>query len=370
MALFLDRDMDLAGTRSRGSKLGWPLLSVALLGIMGASLVPAPYVIEQPGPVFDTLGTTTVKGETVPLIDIQGQETFPTDGTLDMLTVSIRGSRTDLPNWLEVVGAWFDPSNAVVPVESVYPEGTTLEQSTKQSRADMANSQNEAIAAALKTLNYTFSNSLTVVGTQSSLPAVGALARGDNILAVNGTAVDDVAGLRAAIAENGTSGPAQISVLRDGMPETVAIVPTMSAGADPIPIIGVVIDNDYEFPFDVKIQLENVGGPSAGMMFALGIIDKLTPGELNGGESVAGTGTISSSGDVGPIGGIVQKMYGARKAGVDYFLAPEANCDDVTGRIPDGLTVFAVATIDDALRVLETVAAGDDTSALPACPAG
>jgi PDZ domain-containing protein len=119
----------------------------------------------------------------------------------------------------------------------------------------------------------------------------------------------------------------------------------------------------------VTIQLDNVGGPSAGQMFALGIIDKLTPGSITGGENVAGTGTITAGGEVGPIGGIRQKMYGAKDAGAEYFLAPVDNCNEVTGHIPSGLTVFAITTLDDSLAALEAISTGADSSALPTCPA-
>jgi PDZ domain-containing protein len=105
-------------------------------------------------------------------------------------------------------------------------------------------------------------------------------------------------------------------------------------------------------------------------MFALGIIDTLTPGELNGGEQFAGTGTITGSGDVGPIGGIRQKLWGAKDAGAEWFLAPEANCDEVVGHVPDGLRVFSVETLDDALAVLDAVREDGDLDALPTCSAG
>jgi PDZ domain-containing protein len=144
----------------------------------------------------------------------------------------------------------------------------------------------------------------------------------------------------------------------------------LSEGEEPAPIVGIIVGGEYDFPVDVSIQLENVGGPSAGMMFALGIIDKLTPGELNGGELVAGTGTIAGDGTVGPIGGIRQKMYGAKDAGATWFLSPTANCDEVSGHIPGGLSVFSVDTLDDALAALEVIADGGDTSSLPTCPAG
>jgi PDZ domain-containing protein len=105
------------------------------------------------------------------------------------------------------------------------------------------------------------------------------------------------------------------------------------------------------------------------MMFALGIVDKLTPGEMTGGEVLAGTGTIDSSGQVGPIGGIRQKLWGADEAGADWFLAPASNCDEVTGHVPDGMRVFAVKTLDEARSVVEAIGDGEDTSAFASCPA-
>jgi PDZ domain-containing protein len=132
-------------------------------------------------------------------------------------------------------------------------------------------------------------------------------------------------------------------------------------------MLGVNLTTDYDFPIDVTIQLNNVGGPSAGMMFALGIIDTLTPGELNGGQQVAGTGTITADGEVGPIGGIRQKMWGALDAGTLWFLAPEANCDEVVGHIPGDLRVFSVEDLDDALAVLDAVSEGGDLDSLPTC---
>ncbi|MBN9170726.1 MAG: ATP-dependent serine peptidase containing a PDZ domain protein, partial [Microbacterium sp.] len=122
-------------------------------------------------------------------------------------------------------------------------------------------------------------------------------------------------------------------------------------------------------PIDVTIQLNNVGGPSAGMMFALGIMDTLTPGQLNGGKSIAGTGTITADGTVGPIGGIRQKLYGAKEAGASYFLAPDSNCDEVVGHVPSGLRVFAVKKLDDSLAVLDALRSGGDLDALPTCTA-
>lgn len=368
MSLFTDIEPEVAPDRRR-RRIGWGILGAALVGVCIVALLPAPYVIELPGPVYDTLGDVTVGDKTVSLIDIPGEKTYPTDGSLDMLTVSIRGNRENLPNWLEVAGAYFDPSKAVVAVDLIYPAGQSVEQSNEQGAIDMANSQKEAIAAALTDLGYDLTSTLSVAQTQAGAPADGVLREGDVVVSLNGETFADVTGLRAAIAENGVDAPATVDILRDGKPETFEITPTLSAGDNPTPILGIVVGSEYDFPFDVNIQLENVGGPSAGMMFALGIIDKLTPGELNGGEKIAGTGTIDASGTVGPIGGIRQKLYGALNAGATWFLAPEANCNEVTGHIPAGLTVFAVGTLDDSLAALDAIASGGDTSALPTCPA-
>ena len=367
MALFPDIEPDPPRRRA-GGWLGWILLAMALIGVTVVALIPAPYIIEQPGPVYDTLGDVSIAGEMQPMIQIPSEETFPTAGSLDMLTVSIRGNRANLPNWLEIATAYFDPSRAIIPVDVVFPEGVTVEDSNQQGAVDMQNSQKEAIAAALTHLGYDIPSTVTVVDTSPDGPSHKVLLPGDIVVSLNGQTFPDVTGLRAAIKENGTEKPADVLISRDGVEQTLRIIPVLSEGDDPVPVIGIIAGSDYEFPFTVTIQLENVGGPSAGMMFALGIIDKLTPGELNGGENIAGTGTISATGDVGPIGGIRQKMHGAVGAGADFFLAPEANCDEVTGHIPAGLEVFSVGTLDDALAVLGAIESGADRSSLPTCP--
>lgn len=374
MALFADDhrvDGGSAALRAiRRKRIGWSVLGVGITGILVLSLLPAPYAIEQPGPVFNTLGDVRVNNATVPLISVPGETTYPTGGALDMLTVNVLGSPEQHVNWFEIVSAWADPSRAVVPLASVYPPGETLKQSNEQSAIDMQNSQKDAIAASLTELGYTFPSTLTVAAFSLESPSDGILAAGDQITGVNGVKPADVTQLRSIIAANGTSTPVTFSILRSGVAKTVSVTPVSDGSTANRSIVGIIVGADYAFPFEVKIQLENVGGPSAGMMFALGIIDKLTPGMLNGGAQVAGTGTITSDGQVGPIGGIRQKLYGARDQGATIFLAPAANCDEVTGHIPAGLTVFAVKTLADSLAVLSAVEAKGDTKSLPSCPAG
>jgi PDZ domain-containing protein len=349
---------------ARRRTTGWTVLVLALALGLVMSFLPTQYVIEQPGPVFDTLGSQTVDGAETPLISINGAETFPTGGTLDMLTVSVVGSPQQTPSWAEVIGAYFDGSKAVVPLESVYPPNVTTEQRNQQNAALMVDSQQEAVAAALSSLGYDFATSVSVGSVSEGSPAEGELEPGDIVTSVNGQPVASIDELRAAVAENGTGKPAVVEVTRDGAPIEASITPITSGDTS---VLGIGVQASFTFPFDVKIQLNDVGGPSAGMMFALGIIDKLSEGELNGGEKIAGTGTISADGKVGPIGGIRQKLYGAREAGAEWFLAPASNCNEVTGHVPDGIRVFAVSTLDDSLAALKAISSGDGLDALPTC---
>jgi len=339
--------------------LGIGLLVGAVAGTVLFATAPSPYVVERPGPVFDTLGEVeNSAGEKVPLIEIPGETTYPTSGRLDLLTVYVNGSRENPLNWLDVARSWFDPSRTVVPIDAVYPPGQTQEEADEQSFVAMSTSQQDAVAAALTELGIAYSSVLTVEAVVEGSPAEGVLEEGDELLTVDGTPLPDVDALRAALADAGVGTTVVLGIRRDGDAATVELAPAASE-TDGSAVIGIYPRENFEFPLDVRIQLQNVGGPSAGMMFALGIYDKLTPGELTDGAHIAGTGTIGADGRVGPIGGIVQKMYGAQAAGADWFLAPVANCRAVVGRIPAGIEVFAVATLDEAIEAVEAVADGE-----------
>ncbi|WP_104084131.1 PDZ domain-containing protein [Cryobacterium sp. Y11] len=364
MSLFTDDSSAPDGARRRRPSIGWTALLIALVAGVILGVMPAPYVIEKPGPVYNTLGSATYDDVETALITIPDETVYATEGTLDLLTVSLLGNRENRPSWLDVVGAWIDPSAAVLPIDQVFPANVSTEQRDAQSSAAMINSQQDAIAAALTHLGYDYPTTVSVVSLPDGSPAEGVIEPQDQVTAVNGAAVDSVAELRAALQTNGTARAASLDIVRGGVAQTVSVTPVENRGAV---VAGVNVSVAYDFPFEVEIQLDKVGGPSAGMMFALGIIDKLTPGELQGGESVAGTGTIDQAGVIGPIGGIQQKLHGAKESGANWFLAPADNCDEVIGNIPDGLTVFAVATLDQALDALDAIKTGADTSKLPAC---
>jgi PDZ domain-containing protein len=355
---------------SRTALAGIWALVVALVALLGMSFLPSPYVIERPGPVYNTLGDVTdADGTEVPLISIPDAKTFPTDGSLDLLTVQVVGTPEQRLSWLDVGLAWFDPTKAVVPIEQIYPTGQTTEQRSAENATLMVDSQEDATAAALTHLDYDVNATLEVADVLEGSAADGVLEIGDVIVSAEGTRVDDPQALRDVI-NAGAGAPVQMRVERDGDELSVEVTPNESSdGPAGTWQIGVSLRVDYDFPFDVEIQLNNVGGPSAGMMFALGMIDTLTPGELNGGADIAGTGTITADGTVGPIGGIRQKLWGAEGAGADYFLAPSENCAEVVGHVPDRLRVFSVATLDEAVDALDAISAGDDLDALPTCAA-
>ncbi|MDR6435766.1 PDZ domain-containing protein [Paenarthrobacter nicotinovorans] len=329
------------------------------LGI-GAAALPVPYVIESAGPTFNTLGKDGDK----PVITISGRESFPANGNLDLTTVVLTGGPKTPATIFDVFRAWLDSSKAIYPEELIYPKGTTAEQTVQEGEIAMETSQENAFAAALRELDIPFEQRLNVAGLSEASPAAGKIQEGDLLKSINGKVITSMSVIQAELAA-GAGAPAVVVVERKGAAVTETITPTRNS-ADRY-VLGVLLASDFTFPFDVSISLENVGGPSAGMMFALGIIDNLTPGDLTGGKHVAGTGTITADGAVGPIGGIAQKMIGARQQGATMFLAPAANCSDVVGHVPDGLQVVKVETLADANSAVERLGSGEDTAGLPTC---
>lgn len=373
MTLFHEADIPTPVARRRVPKatlMGIWALAVALVVLLIITFLPTSYVIQRPGPVYNTLGTAeSADGDAVPLISIDGADTYETAGALDLLTVQVVGNRERTPSWVELALAWTDPRKAVLPLDAVFPQGTTTEERNEESAALMVDSQQEATAAALIEMGYDVGAELTVHAVIEDSAAEGLIEPGDVITGADGSAVDDAAGLRE-IVNAGGGDPVELDVVRDGEEMVVPVTPAQTeVQGETTLLLGVTLTTTFDFPIDVTIQLNNVGGPSAGMMFALGIIDELTPGELNGGETVAGTGTISASGDVGPIGGIRQKLWGAKDAEATYFLAPIENCDEVVGHVPPGMHVFAVDTLDDALDALEAVTGDGDLDAVATCVA-
>ncbi|MEY9777675.1 PDZ domain-containing protein [Arthrobacter sp. MW3 TE3886] len=353
----------LAGVRrprnNRSSAMLVSGLLAAALGITAVSL-PVPYVIESPGPTFNTIGQDNGK----PVISVSGHESYPAKGSLDLTTVYVDGGPNGPVSVVEAFSAWLNGTKAVYPQELLFPTGVTKEQSQQESATAMTTSQENAIASALKELKIPFGQKMQVAGLPDDSASKGLLQAGDELVSINDKPITALGVVQAELAA-GNGKPAKVIVERAGARVPVTITPAKnSAGRY---ILGVLLQYKFTFPFDVTISLDKVGGPSAGMMFALGIIDTVTPGDLTGGKHIAGTGTITPDGAVGPIGGIAQKMQGARSGGATLFLAPAANCEDVLGHIPDGLQVVRVENLTEARKAVELAASGGDTSGLPVC---
>lgn len=335
-------------------------LVVLCLMILGGSLLPVPYVIERPGPAIDVLGE--YQDEQILVID--GAQTHPTDGALMMTTVSVDGGPGYRVTPVEVVGAWFDRTKMVLPKEAVFPEDQSREETTLVNSAAMSTSQQGAVAVALDELGIEYQDVVMVAGVQSGGAAEGTLEGGDVIVSVDGETSGTVEGFQRLIGQIPDGDPIPMTVRRSG-DEISLEVPT--AMVDGRSMMGVMLAAGHEFPMEVDISVGDIGGPSAGMIFSLSVYDELTPGALTGGHRVAGTGTISADGAVGPIGGIRQKMVGAAETDAEFFLAPSSNCDEVVGHVPDELDVVAVGTFEEALTATGTIAGTGSTEGLPTC---
>ncbi|MFD9817099.1 PDZ domain-containing protein [Streptomyces sp. NPDC059080] len=357
--------------RRTATLLASTLMLIALL--CAGVLIPVPYAEMSPGPTVNTLGDH----EGQPVLRISGRKTYPTNGHLNMTTVRVTGPDYSM-NLLEAVYGWLDPDSAVVPHKTLYPEGQTAEQADQENAEEFSQSQESAKVAALNQLHVPVATQTVVASVLKGKPADGLLHAGDVIKAVDGTPVkakDDVTKLvtRHQPGEKVvfTVIPAKTAAAEEKKgkrPESGrknVTVPTVKADGGRA-LVGIQAGVDHIFPFSIDVKLADVGGPSAGLMFALGIVDKLSPQSLTGGKFIAGTGTIDDQGKVGPIGGISMKTVGARAKGAEYFLTPKDNCASAAKDTPEGLTLVKVDTIGDAVKALKKISSGH-TAGLPSC---
>ena len=344
------------GRRSSAS-----LVALFLLIALGAlsTIVGLPYVVMKPGPISNTLGQLSGKD----LITVSGAKTYPTQGALDFTTVRVAGGPGYRVTIWDVLRGKLDPSEEVVDQQLYFPKGVTDKQVEEEGTAEMIDSQQEAIAVAIKATGQKVTTHTLIAQVAKDAPSAALLKAGDEVLAVDGTRVDGPDTIRKVVSTHKAGETVTLKLLRDG--RTIE-VPVKTRASDGRVTVGVFLGVKFQFPFDVKIDAGNVGGPSAGTMFALGVYDRLTPGALTGGKKIAGTGTIDATGTVGPIGGIRQKLVGARDGGAKFFLAPADNCNEVVGHVPDGLTVVRIGTFDEARKSVEAIAAGK-VATLPTC---
>jgi len=332
-------------SRRLGTLAVGALLLIALA--TGGSLLPVPYVALGPGPTYNTLDS--IDGRQI--ITVTGREPNPSTGKLSLTTVAV----SDGLELFRAIEGWVDSEESVVPREEVYPPDQTDEQIDQANREDFLNSQNSAEAAALGELGYPMK--VVVVEIPDGSPSEGVLRPGDAIESVNGTAIGDPDTLIGIL--EGLPPGADVTVeFSRGESDRSETVTTTEAQDRDGAALGVAISYERKAPFDVEINVANVGGPSAGLMLTLGILDLVGDTDLVDGLFVAGTGTITAEGEVGPIGGVRLKTIAASDLGADAFLVPDGNCAEAMENAPDGLPLVSVSTLDDALDALEDLRDG------------
>lgn len=317
-----------------------------LLAVLSLSL-RVPYLVESPGPTYNTLGQDDGKD----IIALTGHAASPTSGHLNLMTVLSDTQKTTIAGALE---GWIRHDEVVVPYDAIYPPGTSKQQTDQTNAQDFTSSQDNATAAAACELGYP--KGFGVLSVTPDSPNQSVLKPGDRFVSVDGTKVTDDPSLRRVIADHKVGDRLPAELIRDGKQQPATITLGSPADGSSTPRLGITVATGCLLPFSVTLSLSGIGGPSAGLMFALGIIDKISDHDLTHGRFIAGTGSIDPSGAVGQIGGISLKMIAARRAGATIFLAPDSNCADVRGNIPSGLQVVKVATLHDAIASLDALA--------------
>ncbi|GAA2349272.1 PDZ domain-containing protein [Glycomyces rutgersensis] len=307
---------------------------VALLTWQALSMDVA-YVVFSPGPTENVLGAEEVDGVEHQMISADPE--YASEGELRLTTVRVKQSVT----LVQALRYWLSNEYAIVPRDLVYPPGESEEDIAEEQEADWAESQSNAEQAAL---GYLGEPAVIEVVADS-----GGLVAGDVLTAVDGTAVTSLQDL-ADYADSETT----VTVTRAGAPVEV---PGVTLGdAD--------LQSTHDDPYNIEIDTEalDIGGPSAGLIFALGIVDRVTEGDLTDGKVIAGTGEIDPEGNVGPIGGIQQKVTASVELGAEVFLAPAANCSDAVTVPHEDMTIVRVETLEDAVSALESLAAGGEVT--------
>ena len=355
--------------------------------LAGAFVLPSSYVKEGPGPLFDVLGTYQEKD----VIEVSGAPSYKTFGKMNMTTVSVSGGPYTELSGAEAFYGWlaFDGNRSlVVPTDALYPH-VSHEQATAATGAQMADSQTQAKVAAMRQLKMAVTEKVQVLSTVEGSPAASALKADDSIVKVGEKQIETLTDVPKAVnASNGS--PIDVTVERDGTQQTFKLTPVRSSD-DSRWILGAGLKQSYDLPAHVQYNLDGVGGPSAGLMLALGTVDKLSEGTLLADEDaggdpyrsyISGTGTIDANGKVGAIGGIKYKILATGRYGARYFLAPRENCDSIVkmqaedpalfnyyhaGQVKGEMVVIPVSTLDEAVKTVEAIKSGTPDDSLPRC---
>ncbi|MDT0301519.1 YlbL family protein [Streptomonospora wellingtoniae] len=345
------------------------IVAVLLLAgfAVGAVYLPVPYLVASPGIALDTLGES--EGERI--IRIDGTRSYRHEGALSMVTVQYTGGPDTHMDLFTVLGAWLSPTQAVLPQEALFPPDQSVEEITRTQTVEMNSSQRTATAAALTQLGVDYETEAYVAQVKKGKPAQGELRKGDVIARVDG---EPVAGKDEAVELVGDRRPGaavSLTLDREGADEPVKAEVETTAGDEGDAVIGILVADRMEFPFEVDISVGEIGGPSAGMMFSLGVIDRLSPEGLTGGHQIAGTGTITPEGEVGGVSGVAQKMVSAERLGAEYFFVAADSCSQTFDSAATGeIDVVKVGELADAVDALKKIRNGEEAGDLPRCQPG
>jgi Lon-like protease len=312
---------------------------LALIGLVFAlNFYKLPVVALSPGPMEDVLARLKVEGSPV----------YDSEGKLYLTSVGI----DDNVRFYEALLDMANRDVELVPRADLYPDEQDSDEIDEENAVLMDMSKEAATVVALRQVGYKIEPSgVEVTEVVDGTPADGKLRAGDRILEVDGRAVASTDEVRAAITRHQVGERVAFRVGRDKAEKKVS----MAVGeVDGEPRVGIALHDLFaDLPVKVSVETENnIGGPSAGLMFTLSIIDKLTPEDLTAGRRIAGTGAIDLDGTVQPVGGVAEKLIAVRRQGVTTFFIPAGNCESVRGRVPDGLRLVKVSKIEDALRFL------------------
>lgn len=325
------------------------LAPIVAFGVLLAA-VTVPYVSLGPGPTFDTLGK--VEGKEV--VDIKGADVHPTKGHLNMTTVSQRDNLT-LGRALTL---WMSGREQLVPRDLVYPPDKSKDEIDEGNAQEFKRSEDSAEYAALGYLKY--APAVTVETVTKDGASTGKLKEGDAIDAVNGTPVTSLEQFQDLMAKTKPGDEVILDFRRKNAPPGIATIKLGSAPDKEQGVLGIGVVEAPWAPFTIDFNLANIGGPSAGLVFSLAVIDKLTTGDLSGDKFVAGTGTIDADGKVGSIGGITHKILAAHEAGASVFLVPADNCEEAKSAHEDGMDLIKVENLDGAVDALKALSAGGE----------
>jgi PDZ domain-containing protein len=313
---------------------------VLILGILGLHI---PYIALAPGPAENVTS----------LISIEGAKTHPVRGKLMLTTVSLLSSiRIG-----EVFRGMFDPAVAIVSRSVIVPAGQSDQDVQQETIDQMRESQVFAAAAALQMLGYHVDikySGVRIRGVAPGVPASVVLRPGDTILDANGRQVRKPADLISAVRAHPVGSPITLHIVRGEKKLTFTVRTVGRPQNQRDPVIGVIIDQvpQVKLPLAIRIDAQGIGGPSAGLMFALGIVDALDNTDLTKGRTIAGTGEIALDGTVMPVGGVRQKVESARRAGAVLFIVPFDELRDACS-VRKSMRVVGVRNLSEAVHTLQ-----------------